>query len=267
MPTLGYGVYQTPKDVCESVCLHALRTGYRHIDSARVYRNEKPCADAIGKSGLDRSSIFFTSKIGPKDMGYEKAKAAIEASFAETGLEYIDLMLIHAPYGGRDARCGTWKALVEAQKQGRIRSIGVSNYGVHHLDELKEYIDSGIGGQIAVGQWEIHPWLPRPDIVGWTRENGVVVQAWSPLVRSERATEQVLAKIGKKHMKTWAQVLVRWSLQKGFVPLPKSVTESRIEENADVFDFELDEEDMRELNFPGSYEPCSWDPTKIGLDG
>ncbi|KAK5945715.1 hypothetical protein PMZ80_002923 [Knufia obscura] len=267
MPTLGYGVYQTPKDVCESVCSHALKTGYRHIDSARVYRNEGPCAAAIESSGLKREQIFFTSKIGPRDMGYEKAKKAIDASFAETGLQYFDLFLIHAPYGGRDARCGTWKALVEAQSEGRIRSIGVSNYGVHHLDELKEFMaSSGVGGTISVGQWEIHPWLPRADIVKWARDNGVVVQAWSPLVRAERPNESVLGEISKKHGKTWAQVLIRWSLQNGFVPLPKSVTPSRIEENADVYDFELDDEDMEMLHFPGSYAPCSWDPTVAGLE-
>lgn len=266
MPTLGYGVYQTPRDICASVVHHALRTGYRHIDSARAYRNEGPCAAGIRASGLRRSEVFFTSKIGPRDMGYEKTVAAIDASFAETGLDYLDLMLIHAPYGGKDARCGTWRALCEAQGRGVVRAIGVSNYGVHHLRELQEYIDAGgheAGrlGRIDVGQWELHPWLPREDIVRWARENGVVVQAWSPLVRGQRAEEMVLREVAEKHGKTWAQVLIRWSLQMGFVPLPKSVTPARIEENADVFDFELDEEDMRKLHFPDFYAPCSWDPT------
>lgn len=261
MPIVGYGVYQTPSDICESVVSHALKTGYRHVDSARVYRNEKPCADAISKSGLKREDIFFTSKIGPREMGYEKSKKAIQSSLADTGVDYFDLFLIHAPYGGKEARNGTWRALVEAQKEGTIRSIGVSNYGVHHLDELKAYIDSGVGGKIDVGQWEIHPWLPRDDIVEWAKKNDVVVQAWSPLVRSERADEPVLGELSKKHGKSWAQVLIKWSLQKGYVPLPKSVTPKRIEQNADVFDFELDDEDMKALHFPDSYQPCSWDPT------
>ena len=262
MPVLGYGVYQTPYDVCESVVLHALKTGYRHVDSARVYRNEKPCAEAMAKSGLEREQIFFTTKIGPKDMGYENSKKAIEASFAETGLEYADLFLIHAPYGGKEARNGTWRALVEAQNEGKIRSIGVSNYGVHHLDELKDYIStSGIGGKISVGQWEIHPWLPRDNIVKWAKDNGVIVQAWSPLVRSERSNEEALKKLSQKYNKTWAQILIRWSLQKGYVPLPKSVTPQRIDQNTQVFDFELDQDDMQQLHFPNSYSPCSWDPT------
>lgn len=266
MPTVGYGVYQTPADICESVVSHALNTGYRHVDSAQVYRNEKPCAEAIKSSGLDRSSIFFTSKISPRSMGYDKTKSSIEESLKTTGLDYIDLMLIHAPYGGTDARNGTWRALVEAQNAGQIRSIGVSNYGVHHLDELKEYIESsGVGGTIAVGQWELHPWLPHPDIVEWARANNVVIQAWSPLARATRADEKVLEEIGKQYGKTWAQVLIRYSLQKGYVPLVKSVTESRIESNTDVFDFELDEKDLKKLDFPESYAPSSWDPTVASL--
>lgn len=195
-------------------------------------------------------------------MGYESAKKSIESSFVQTGLDYIDLYLIHSPYGGKEARCGTWKALAEAQNSGKIRSIGVSNYGVHHLDELEEYIKtSGVGGTIDVGQWELHPWLPRDDIVGWARERNVIIEAYCPIVRGQRANEAVLKSLGEKHGKTWAQILLRWSLQRGFVPLPKSVTLSRIEENAAIYDFELDEEDMKCLSFDHSYAPCSWDPT------
>lgn len=263
MPILGYGVYQTPSDVCEDVVSHAFKSGYRHVDSARVYRNEKPCAEAMRKSGLKREDIFFTSKIGPREMGYENAQKAITTSFQDTGLDYIDLYLIHAPYGGKTARCGTWRALSEAQKAGKIRSIGVSNYGVHHLDELKEYITSNpdVGGEISVGQWELHPWLPHHDIVAWAQQNHVAIQAWSPLVRAERAHEPVLKELGDKHGKTWAQVLIRWSLQQGFTPLPKSVTHKRIGENTAVYDFELDAEDLKKLDFKDSYAPCSWDPT------
>jgi diketogulonate reductase-like aldo/keto reductase len=195
-------------------------------------------------------------------MGYEAAQKSIEASFSQSGLDYIDLYLIHSPHGGKEARCGSWKALAEAQKAGKIRSIGVSNYGVHHLDELEEYIKtSGVGGTIDVGQWEIHPWLPRNDIVEWSRKRNVVVEAYCPVVRGERANEPVLKTLSEKHGKTWAQILLRWSLQQGFVPLPKSVTPSRIEENADIYDFELDAEDLKSLDFPNSYEVCAWDPT------
>ena len=271
IPILGYGVYQTPADITESVSLHAFKTGYRHIDSARVYRNEQPCADAIRRSGIPRSEIFFTSKVPPRSMGYDATKASIESSFKQTGLDYIDLYLVHAPYGGKTARNGTWRALVEAKNTGKIRSLGVSNYGVLHLEELEEYIKElegqhgkGRGGEISVGQWELHPWLTRSDIVSWCRKRGVVVEAYCPIVRGQRFGERSLQKLAKAHGKTPAQVLLRWSLQKGFVPLPKSVTLSRIEENADIYDFELSKGDMEVLE-TDEYSPCSWDPT-ISVD-
>lgn len=182
-------------------------------------------------------------------------------------------MLIHAPYGGRAGRKGAWRALVEAKEEGLVRSIGVSNYGVHHLDELEGFIKEleterggeGKGGQIDVGQWELHPWLPRPDIVSWCRERNIVIEAYSPLVRGQRINDALLKPLMNKHGKTAAQILLRWSLQKGFVPLPKSVTKARIEENAKVFDFVLDEEDMKSLETE-EYSPCAWDPTVSGLE-
>ncbi|KAL2041959.1 hypothetical protein N7G274_005147 [Stereocaulon virgatum] len=267
IPLLGFGVYQTPANVAEDVTLHAFKTGYRHVDSARVYRNEQPCADAIRKAGIPRSEIFFTSKVPPRAMGYEKTKDSINSSFSQTGLDYIDLYLIHAPYGGKEARNGSWRALVEAKEAGIIRSIGVSNYGVHHLNELETYIaeleeshGKGKGGEISVGQWELHPWLARRDIVDWCKERGVVCEAYCPIIRGQRFGEKALQHLAKKHAKTPAQVLLRWSLQKGFVPLPKSITPSRIEENADIYDFEIDAEDMKALETT-AYEPCAWDPT------
>jgi diketogulonate reductase-like aldo/keto reductase len=175
---------------------------------------------------------------------------------------YIDLYLIHAPYGSSADRLGQWRAMVEAQKAGKIRSLGVSNYGVHHLEELKKWqSDQEDGGVLSVGQWELHPWLPRKDIVDWCRREGVAVQAYSPLVRATRQQDPLLVPLVEKYKKTPAQVLLRWSLQMGFVPLPKSVHEERIRENADIFDFELTEEEVRALD-TGRYEPCCWDPTK-----
>ena len=206
-------------------------------------------------------------------MSYESASAQIDASLKLTGLGYIDLMLLHAPYGGREARKGAWKALVEAKEAGKVRSIGVSNYGVTHLDELEVYIKElekerggeGKGGKIDVGQWEVHPWLPRRDIVEWCEKRRVVVQAYCPIVRGKRMDDPALLSLVKKHGKTGAQVLIRWSLQKGFVPLPKSVTPARIVENADVYDFELDVKDMKALELD-VYEPCAWDPTVAALE-
>lgn len=222
--------------------------------------------------GLPRSSLFFTSKIPPRNLSYQATVSQVDTTLKITGLDYIDLMLIHAPYGGPTGRKGAWKALVEAHEAGKVRSIGVSNYGVHHLDELEAYIKElesergpGKGGVISVGQWELHPWLARPDIVSWCRERGVVVEAYSPLTRGQRFNEPVLLPIMKRTGKTAAQVLMRWSLQMGFVPLPKSVTLKRIEENADIYDFELTEAEMKSLD-TGKYEPCAWDPTVSQLD-
>ena len=291
MPVLGYGVsfgcsinfkqsktdirkvYQTPPATTESVVSYALKTGYRHIDSARVYYNEGPCARAMSSSGLPRSGIFFTSKIYSNSLSYTETVAQIYSTIRATGLSYIDLMPIHAPYGDSTGRKGAWKALVEAVEAGKVRSIGVSSYGVHHLDELEQHIKEleverggpGKGGVISVGQWELQPWLAHPDIVAWCRKRGVVVQAFSPLTRGKRLNDPLLKPLMKKHNRTAAQILMRWSLQMDFVPLPKSEKPSRIEENADVYDFELTDEDMKALD-TGRYENLAWDPTITPLD-
>ncbi|KAJ5891368.1 uncharacterized protein N7473_007596 [Penicillium subrubescens] len=261
IPVVGFGVYQTPADVTERVTLKALEVGYRHVDCAKVYQNEVESAAAIRQSGLARSQVFYTSKVPRSCMGYEKAKQAIEESIAAANLEYIDLMLIHAPYGGKEARLGTWRALVEAQKAGKVRSLGVSNFAIQHLEELEEYIKSGAGGEISVGQYEIHPWCPREDIAEWLKKRNVIVEAYSPLVQATRMKEPVLTKLAEKHGKTPAQILIRWSLQKGYVPLPKSVTDSRILDNSKVFDFNLSEEDMATLKLD-EYAPVCWDPVR-----
>jgi diketogulonate reductase-like aldo/keto reductase len=180
-------------------------------------------------------------------------------------------MLIHAPFGGPNGRKGAWRALVDAQEAGKVRSIGVSNYGMHHLNELEAYIKElevergpGKGGVISAGQWELHPWLAHPDIVSWCKERGIVVQAFCPLTRAKRLNDPLLQPIVKRTGKTAAQVLMRWSLQIGFSPLPKSVQPRRIEENADIYDFELTEEEMKSLH-TGQYAPCAWDPTVCPL--
>jgi len=207
-------------------------------------------------------------------------------------------MLIHAPYGGPFGRQEAWRALVDAQETGKVRSIGVSNYGLHHLLELEAYIKelesdrgTGRGGVISVGQWELQPWLARTEIVSvrysafglyfllfvlqgwklsnffsqWCKQRGIVVQAYSPLTRAKKLDDDLLKPILKRSGKTAAQVLIRWSLQMGFVPLPKSAKFERIEENADVYDFELTAEEMESLD-TGKYVPCAWDPTISPLD-
>ncbi|KAI4688181.1 uncharacterized protein J4E84_005110 [Alternaria hordeiaustralica] len=267
IPVLGYGVYQTPADIASEVVEHALKVGYRHVDSAVAYRNEQPSAEGMKKSGIPREELFFTTKIPPKDMSYENSKQHIENTLKITGFDYVDLYLLHSPYGGKENRIGAWKALVEGVQAGKIRSIGVSNYGVHHLDELEAWIKEteakegkGKGGVLSVNQVELHPWLARPDIVDWCKQRGVLCEAYSPIVRATKNDDPLLKPLAKKYNKTPSQILLRWSIQMGFIPLPKSVTKSRIEENAQVYDFELIAEEMKSLD-TGVYEPCAWDPT------
>lgn len=205
-------------------------------------------------------------------LGYENAHKLVDIALEETKLDYLDLVLIHAPYGGPDARKGAWKALVECVEAGKVRSLGISNYGVHHLDELEAYIKEleaergeGKGGVISVGQWEVHPWLTRPDIVKWCQDRNIVVEAYCPIVRGERFGEPKIKALAEKYGKTEAQILLRWSLQRSLVPLVKSVTPSRILENTQLYDFELTAEEVEDVATT-DYSPCAWDPTVETLD-
>lgn len=209
-----------------------------------------------------------------KPLSYDNTIYLVNTALQDTKLDYLDLVLIHSPYGGTQNRLGAWKALVELVEAGKVRSIGVSNYGVHHLDELEQYIKTlekerggpGKGGVISVGQWELHPWLTRPDIVQWCRERNIAIQAYSPIARGERwgKSPQVTA-AAEKYGKTEAQILLRWSLQRGYVPLVKSVTPSRIAENAAIFDFELTESEVAEIA-TDEYVTVAWDPTVEPLE-
>lgn len=274
IPRLGFGVYQIPKEQTTEAVKEAIKQGYVHIDSASGYYNQGQAADGIRESGVPRSDIFFTTKVftREKPLGYQNVIDSLEAALEQTKLTYLDLVLIHAPYGGSQARKESWKALVEYVEAGKVRSIGVSNYGLHHLQELEGHIKEleeerggkGKGGVISVGQWEVHPWLTRPDIVGWCQERGIAVEAYCPIVRGQRFDDPKVKTLAAKYSKSPAQVLLRWSLEKGLVPLVKSVTPSRIEENAGIFDFELTKEEVDDLT-TYEYSPCAWDPTKEAL--
>lgn len=220
IPVLGFGVYQTPADIAKEVVVHAIEHGYRHVDSAVAYRNEASSAAGLRGSGIAREELFFTTKIPPKDMCYETAKKHIENTIQVTGLDYIDLYLLHSPYGGKDGRIGAWRALVEGVEAGKIRSIGVSNYGVHHLHELETWIKrkeeeegKGKGGVISINQIELYPWLARPDIVEWCKQRGVLCEAYCPIVRATKNDDPLLAPLAKKYNKSPSQILIRWSLQ------------------------------------------------------
>lgn len=265
-----------PPDETESATLEALKAGYRHIDSAVLYRNEAGVGAAIKKSGIPRSEVYFTTKIPQMPssfLDYDQAAAQIDQSLKTAGLDYIDLYLIHSPYGGSAVRKGVWRALVEAVEAGKVRSIGISNYGVHHLDELERHIaeleaergGQGRGGVVSVAQHEVHPWCARGDVAAWCAKRGVVFEAYCPVVRGKRFDEPGVRRLADKYGKTPAQILIRWSLQKGYVPLPKSVTPSRIVENAEIYDFELTQAEVDELE-TDEYSPIAWDPTKVGLN-
>lgn len=205
-------------------------------------------------------------------MTYENAHILVDKALEETKLDYLDLVLIHSPYGGPDNRKGAWRALLESVEAGKIRSIGVSNFGVHHLDELKSYIKeledergAGKGGVISVGQWELHPWLTRPDIVKWCQENEVAIQAYCPIVRGQRFGDPKIAAFAKKYGKTEAQIMLRWSLQRGYVPLIKTVSKERMVENSDLYDFELTQQEVDDMA-TDDYSPCAWDPTVEPLE-
>ncbi|KAG0031177.1 hypothetical protein BGZ81_001670 [Podila clonocystis] len=246
IPLLGFGTYLIePGKQTEEAVLWALQAGYRHIDTATIYRNEASVGNAIRQSGIPREEIFVTTKLFNNDHGYDKALAAANLSLQKLGLGYIDLYLIHSPKPGPELRAESWKALETLVEQGKVKSIGVSNYGVAHLKEL---LASNPRIKPAVNQVEIHPWLTHKDIVKYSEEHGIAIEAYSPLSRGHRLQDPTVIKIGEQYNKSVAQVLIRWSLQHGYVVLPKSINKGHIEQNADVFDFELSEEDIKTLD-------------------
>ena len=272
IPLLGFGIYQSPKNVCIQSCLTALKSGYRHIDSAQFYRNETEMGDAARQCGIPRSELFLTTKImssgGSPEKTYKKCLDSVKKIDGESG--YVDLFLIHVPSGGAAARKEMYQALEKLEEEGRTRSIGVSNYGVGHIEEMKSWarIWPPHVNQIEVckplaSQYlcsvcphlltsadgiQLHPWNQQRTIVHYCNAHKIVIEAYCPLVRNHKAYDQTLVEMSKKYERTTAQVLIRYSLQKGWVPLPKSDTPSRIKANADVYGFSLSQEDMATLD-------------------
>ncbi|KAF9469954.1 NADP-dependent oxidoreductase domain-containing protein [Collybia nuda] len=255
IPLLGFGVYQnfTTKD---SV-LHALAAGYRHIDSAQAYRNEAAVGAAVRESGIPRSDIFITTKIATKLHGYASTLKAVDDSLARFELDYIDLFLIHDPFAGTERRLATYKALQEAKHAGKIRSVGVSNFGVKHLEEVR---NAGFD-MPSINQIEIHPFCQQRPIVAYCRGHAIAVQAYCPLLRG-KMEHPTIKEIAEKHNRSPAQILLRWSLQNGFIPLPKSATPEHIHTNVRLYDFFLSADDMAELDTldRGKEGAISWNP-------
>ncbi|KAH6998673.1 NADP-dependent oxidoreductase domain-containing protein [Ilyonectria sp. MPI-CAGE-AT-0026] len=240
IPQLGFGVYKLRGDSCINACLEALAAGYRHIDSAELYRNSHLVRDAVVRSNLGREDIFLTTKVGSP-----KARRGKASANGNSVNSYVDLLLIHVPGPSREHRRKLWGALERLGAEGKARSIGVSNFRVHHLEEMREYATVW---PPSVNQIELHPWCQQRDLVSYCNTNGIVVQAYSPLATGARLDDATLGAIASKHGKTPAQVLVRYALQKNWVPLPKSAQAGRIRENADVYEFVLEEVDMMALD-------------------
>lgn len=243
MPKEGFGVFQIRDlDECERVVLDAIDTGYRLIDTAESYGNESAVGKAIAKSGVNRADLFISTKLWVTDTSYEGAKAAIDRSMENLGVDYLDLYLIHQAMGDY---IGAWRAMTEAYKEGRIRAIGVCNFYPHRLADFCETVDE----LPAVNQVELHPFFQQENALSLMREYGVQPMAWAPFAEGKQGifTHPVLTKIGEKYGKGAGQVALRWNMQRGVVVIPKSTHRERMEQNIDVFDFSLTDEEMREI--------------------
>jgi 2,5-diketo-D-gluconate reductase A len=240
IPQIGFGLWQVPPAGAEAATSEALAVGYRHVDSAAVYANEAEAGLAVTRSGLAREDVYVTTKLWNPDHGYDEAMRAFDLSMSKLGFEYLDLYLIHWQCKQFGKYVDTWRALIDLQASGRVRSIGVSNF---KETALREIID--VTGVVPVlNQIELHPWLPQLDMRAVHAEYGIATESWSPLASGQLIGDPLLATIAAKHGVSTAQVMIRWHLQQGLIVLPKSVTPTRIAENIDVFGFELDVEDM-----------------------
>ena len=260
IPVIGLGVFQSPAGgVTKQAILDSLEAGYRHIDTARIYGNEVDVGKAVAECGLPRVDIFVTTKLWNADQGYESTLDAFEISLGKMDLEYIDLYLMHWPVEGR--RLESWTAMEELFAKGRCRSIGVSNFMVHHLEGLlqKAHVVP------AINQIEMSPYnyLHRKETLDLCHSTGIVIEAYSPLTKGRKLKDPRLVEIAAKYGKTTAQLLIRWALEKHYVVLPKSVNKDRIIENADVFDFTISEEDLAIMDGFNEDLATGWDPTHV----
>jgi len=258
IPWVGLGVFQSePGPETQQAVEWALELGYRHIDTAAFYQNEESVGRALKASGVRRDEVFVTTKVWNNNQGYDEALAAFDRSLKNLGMDTVDLYLVHWPIEKK--RLQTWKALEKIYEEGRARAIGVSNFLVHHLEELAEH--SGIVP--AVNQVEFHPFLLQKELLDYDHEHGIRHEAWSPLTRARLWDDPVIDRIAAAHEKSRAQVLLRWDLQHGVVTIPKSVHRDRIEENSKLFDFELTDGEMAQLDALDRSERIGPDPDQM----
>ncbi len=257
MPVLGLGVFQVPNGpVARKTVRYALSVGYRLIDTAALYGNEKAVGEAVRDSGLPREEVFITTKLWNDDQGYESTLQAFERSRTALGVSCVDLYLIHWPVSGK--RAESWRALLRLQREGKCRSLGVSNYTVSHLRELLGATDV----VPAVNQVEFSPFLFQGELLEFCRGHGIQLEAYAPLTKGRRLGDPTVARVARLHGTTPAQVLIRWGLQHDLVQIPKSVRPERILENARAFDFELSPEEMAMLDGLDEGYRTSWDPSQ-----
>lgn len=258
MPVLGLGVYQSPPgQITQRAVSTALNMGYRHIDTARIYDNESDVGRALKETRIGRDEIFVTTKLWNSDQGYESTLRACNESLRRLDVSSLDLYLIHWPVS--KLRTESWRAMTELLKQGKCRSIGVSNFTIDHLQDLLKNTDV----VPAVNQVEFHPFLYQKRLMQYCRDKGIQLEAYAPLTRGERLDHPVVVDAARRYAKTPAQVLIRWSLQHGIVVIPKSVKPERIHENSEVFDFNISEADMRKLDSLNEDLRTCWDPTGV----
>ncbi|MDN3017000.1 aldo/keto reductase [Paenibacillus sp. BSR1-1] len=258
MPWFGLGVFKVKEgsEVIESVKA-AIKNGYKSIDTAAIYQNEEGVGQGIREAGVPREELFITSKVWNSDQGYESTLMAYETSLEKLGLDYLDLYLIHWP--GKTKYKETWKALEKLYKDGRVRAIGVSNFKVHHLEDLLK--DAEI--KPMVNQVEYHPHLSQKELLAFCQKEGIQLEAWSPLKQGQLLNDPVITEVAAKYGKSAAQVILRWDLQNKVVTIPKSIKEHRIIENADIFDFELSLEDMEKIDGLNKDERVGSDPDEM----
>ena len=260
IPQLGLGVWQVEDEIVADVVTAAFETGYRHIDTAAIYGNEAGVGRAIAASGIPRADLFITTKLWNNDQGYDSTLKAFDKSLDRLGLEYVDLYLIHWQSLQRDKYIDTWKAFEQLYADKRVRAIGVSNF---HEPALRRIFEETTI-RPAVNQIELHPALPQDELRAFNAENDIVTQAWSPLAQGQLLDQPTLKELADKHGKTPAQVVIRWHLQLGNVVIPKSKTPSRIQENFEVFDFQLDNDDMAAIADLETGDRAGGDPDVFG---
>jgi len=243
IPQIGLGVWQTPNDVAVQAVETALKTGYRHVDTAAVYQNETGVGEGLRASGVARGEIFLTTKVWNDDQGYDQTLRAMDASLDRLGTDYVDLYLIHWPSAYRGKFVDTWKALIRLREEGKAKSIGVSNFEGDYLEE----IIAATGVTPALNQIQLHPRFQQRGMRAKHEKLGILTESWSPLGQGKLLDNALVAGIAARHGKSPAQVIIRWHLDMGFIVIPKSVTPSRIVENFQVFDFTLSEEDKAAL--------------------